>query len=282
LLTLALWTAAWAGSGAKPPAGAEAPLRLGITPAIIHDRYELIEDWRAYLQRRLGRSVQFVTRDSYAETMELLRRRRVDVAWLSPNAYVYLARLDLAHLLATPIYRGRPYSRAYLVVPATDGKTASLAQLRGKVFAYGDIESFAGYRLPRFELRQDRLDADDFFRKTVVTGSDRHVVEAVADGLADAGSVDGFVWDTLSVLQPELVRALRVAAKSPVYGFPPLVVRSDMSHAGVQAVRRVLLQMATDPEGAALLRRLNIDGFVADDPKLYDDVAKAMRAMDAP
>ncbi|MDD5248050.1 MAG: PhnD/SsuA/transferrin family substrate-binding protein [Rhodocyclaceae bacterium] len=282
LLVLPLWNAAWAGPGAKPPAAAEAPLRLGVTTAIVYDRYELIEDWRVYLQRRLQRPVQFVTRDGYAEIMELLKQKRIDVAWLSPSAYVSLQRLHRARLLATPIYQGRPYSRAYLVVAATDERTAALTQLQGKVFAYGDAESFAGYRLPRFELQQAGLEADHFFRKAFVTVFDRHVVEAVAAGLADAGMVDRFDWDTLSAIQPSLVAALRVAAMSAEYGFAPLVARSDLRAADAQALRRVLTHMAADAQGAALLRRLDIDGFVADDPRLYDSVARTLGRPGAP
>ncbi|HCE10747.1 MAG TPA: ABC transporter substrate-binding protein [Oxalobacteraceae bacterium] len=282
LLSLTLWTAAWAGPDAKAQSEFMTPLRVGITPAIIGDRYELIEDWRAYLQRRLARPVEFVPRDSCSETMSLLRQKRLDLAWLSSSAYVYLARFHLARLLATPTYKGRPFGRAYLIVQASDTKTDSLPQLEGKVFAYGDVESFAGYRFPRFELRQAGKNVNSFFRKSFVTGSDQHVVEAVSDGLADAGSLDGFIWDTLSISQPKLVEATRIVAKSPKFGLPPLAVRSDMSRDSAQALQRVFLQMAHDPEGAELLRRLNFDGFVADDPKLYESVARAMPTLDAP
>ena len=279
MLALMLWGAAWAAPGTKPPAVGAAPLRLGIPPAIVHDRYDLIEDWRAYMQRHLARPVEFIACNGYSETLNLLRQRRVDVAWISSGAYVFLARSASVRLLVTPIYRGRPYYRAYLIVPATDRETASLAQLKGKVFAYGDMDSLAGYRLPRFELRQAGKDADNFFRRSFVTGSSRHVFEAVADGLADAGSVSSFIWDTLAVVKPGLVGAVRIAAKSPEYAFPPLVVQPGMDRAEAHALQRVLMQMATDPEGAALLKRLNIDGFVAGDPRLYDSVASTMRAL---
>ena len=42
-------------------------------------------------------------------------------------------------------------------------------------------------------------------------------------------------------------------------------------------MRAVLLDMAKDPDGQALLKRLNIDGFIPGDTRLYDKVGKLLR-----
>ena len=44
-------------------------------------------------------------------------------------------------------------------------------------------------------------------------------------------------------------------------------------------MQKLLLDMAGDAEGKALLRRLNIDGFIAGSPRLYDEVARMMKAV---
>lgn len=45
---------------------ASPPIRFGVTPAIVHDQYGVLDDWRIYLeQRKLQRKVEFVSRDSY-------------------------------------------------------------------------------------------------------------------------------------------------------------------------------------------------------------------------
>jgi phosphonate transport system substrate-binding protein len=43
-------------------------------------------------------------------------------------------------------------------------------------------------------------------------------------------------------------------------------------------MRSVLLDMAKDPDGMALLKRLNIDGFIPGDTRLYDKVVRLQRA----
>ena len=50
-------------------------------------------------------------------------------------------------------------------------------------------------------------------------------------GVADAGSVDGYVWDTLAVQVPGSTTGVRVAWRSPTYGFPPIVARRSLGEA---------------------------------------------------
>jgi phosphonate transport system substrate-binding protein len=259
-------------------AQSEAPaLRFGVTPAIVHDQYGVLDDWRVYLERKLQRKVEFISRDSYRDTIDLIKEKKLDFAWVSTSPYVYLQQKRYASLLATPLYRGRPYYRAYLIVPSSDVQTTSLLQLEGKVFAYADLYSNTGYLVPRYQLRQAGRDENHFFRKTFFTWSHRKVIMAVAEGLADGGSIDSFVWDTLAVIRPELTSRTRIVAKSEEYGFPPIVANASMSRQESAAMRGALLEMSGDADGRVLLKRLNIDGFISGDARLYDRVVKLQR-----
>ena len=258
------------------------PIRFGITPAIVHDQYGVLDDWRVYLERKLQHKVEFVSRDSYRDTIDLLKQKKIDFAWVSTYPYVYLAQQRYARLLVTPLYRGRPYYCAYFIVPASDTQTTSLLQLEGKVFAFADLYSNTGYLVPRNALRQAGKDENRFFRKTFFTWSHRKVAVAVAEGLADGGSIDSFVWDTLSVIQPELTRQTRIFAKSGDYGFPPIVSSMAIGRQDSAAMRNALIGMGKDQEGSALLKKLNIDGFIPGEPRLYDDVARLRRTFGEP
>ena len=55
-------------------------------------------------------------------------------------------------------------------------------------------------------------------------------------------------------------------------------VRASVGKPEAMAMRTVLLEMAKDPDGAALLKRLNIDGFIPGDTRLYDKVVRLQRA----
>ena len=255
------------------------PIRFGLTPAIIHNQSELLSNWRDYLQKKLKRPVEFVPRDSYRETIELIKQKQIDFAWVSSYPYAYLEDKRLAQILITPLYQGRPYYCAYLIVPSTDLKTKSLLQLKGKIFAYADPYSNTGYLATRYQLHQAGEDPNQFFRKTFFTWGHQNIVEAVAQGLADAGSLDSFVWDTLSTMQPNLTDQTRIVEKSPEFGFPPIVARRTLNSTDAAAMKKTLLDMANDPEGARLLKRFNLSSFAPGDARLYDGVRTMMHTM---
>lgn len=261
----------WAAEQAR-----NSPVRVGLTPAFLHDQHGLLEEWRQYLQVKLKRPVVFIQRDSYRETMDLLRLEKLDFAWICDYPFVHLKKQ--VRLLAVPLYQGRPYYRSYLIVPATNPHTSSILQLKNMVFAFADPYSNTGYLAPRYELHKAGEDPAKFFSKTFFTWSHRKVVEAVAFGLASGGAVDSFVWDTLAVVQPELTAKTRIVSRSPEYGFPPFVAHRSVNDADYAVFQKVLIDMTTDPAGKDLLRRLNLDGFARNEAKLYDSVAQMMRA----
>lgn len=265
------------GVRAQPPLD---PITFGMTPAIVHDQYPLLDAFREYLAKHLHRPVTFISRDSYRETIDLLKHEKMDFAWVSDYPYVYLNRYHFGKLLAVPVYHGRPYYRAYLIVPASDASTRSLLDLKGKVFAYADPYSNSGYLVPRYQLRQLRENPKQFFRKTFFTWAHKKLVEAVGQSLADGAFVDSFVWDTLAVIDPAIARRTRIVARSPEYGFPPLVARFSLPREEYEAMQRVLLAMHENREGAQLLKQLNLDRFSPPDPKLYSEVEMMMLTMD--
>lgn len=255
------------------------PIRIGTTPVFLDDQVAFIGEWQAYLQQRLHRHVDFVRRGSYGEIVELLQRGQLDFAWIC--GYPYVRFKQQFRLLAVPMFRGQPLYQSYLIVPHTDSKTQTLLDLKGAVFAYSDPNSNSGWLVPQYELRRRGIDPVAFFGKSFFTWAHRKVVEAVGSGLAQGGAVDGYVWETLAVQRPELTARTRVVWKSPQYGFPPLVAHRSVPAATFARVQAALLGMNKDEAGRALLKRLNLDGFVAGDDRLFERIEANMNAIHA-
>lgn len=253
-------------------------IRIGFTPAFVHDQHALLADWRRYMEKRLGLKVEIVQRDSYRETMDLLRLKQMDFAWVCD--YPFLTLKDQVRLLAVPLYKGQPLYRSYIIVPAGNGgvSVTGLKDLKNTVFAYADPLSNTGYLYPRFAIKQLGEDPKTFFRKTFFTWSHKKVIEAVAMGIANGGAVDSYIWDTVERISPELTRRTRIVQRSPEYGFPPFVAHRDLDPELFDQVQRFLLTMHQDPEGTALLQRINLDRFISGDMHLYDGVAGMMRS----
>ena len=273
LILIALWLAA---SCLGAQAGRqERTIRFAMTPAFLHDQHALLAEWRDYLEARLNRPVEFVQRDRYRDTMDLLQQQKVDFAWICDYPYVML-RKEL-RLLAVALNEGKPTYRSYLIVPAHDRQTHSVNDLKGRVFAYADPYSNTGYLVPRFEIKQGGQDPASFFKRTFFTWSHRKAIDAVAVGLAQGAAVDSYVWDSLNKVRPDITAKTRVAWKSEEYGFPPLVAQSSVPEADFLLVQDVVMNMKNDAHGRRLLERLNLSGFIAGSPKLYDRVTEMMR-----
>lgn len=247
-------------------------LRIGLTPVFLDDQVSFLGKWRAWLEQKLGRSVVFVQRGNYREIIDLLRSGKIDFAWLC--GYPYIRHRHEFRLVAVPLWRNQPLYQSYLIVPSDDNRTKTIADLRGKVFAYSDPDSNSGYLYPQYALTMLGEKPSIFFSRTFFTWAHRKVVEAVGVGLADGGAVDGYVWDTLAEVRPDLTAATRIIDRSPLLGYPPFVARGDIPAKELEQFRQVLLGMADDPKGSELLGRLRLDGFVSGSPGLFDGIAQ--------
>jgi len=88
--------------------------------------------------------------------------------------------------------------------------------------------------------------AESFFSRAIFTFGHRNVVRAVADGLVRSGSVDGYVWEALAVIEP------------------------------AQALQTALMALETTEEGRQALASLQLDGFLHAPADLFDGIAARM------
>lgn len=259
-------------------ASSEKTYRIGLTAVILTDQTSFLKEWQDYLSNSLQRPVQFIQRQTYEEVTDLLLGGDLDAAWIC--GFPYVRNREQLKLLAVPLFNGEPLYRSYLIVPTTDSVSQGIVDLKGKVFAYSDPNSNSGFLYPQVSMIREGLEPKHFFSKTFFAWAHRDVVKAVVDGVAQGGAVDGYVWETLSRHEPALTAGTRLVSKSPLFGFPPLVVRRDISPANFSALRNALLKMASVTEGRRLLQRLNLDGFTEGEDSLYDGVAESVRILE--
>jgi phosphonate transport system substrate-binding protein len=274
-MSIAAGTAAAALAGCAPAAVVDAaPERFGLTPVFLTSDLEMLELLGTYLEKATGRPVELVTRRTYQEISALLLSRQLDGAWIcSPPFITYEAELEL---LAVPVWNGRPLYRSYLIADA-GGKASALEELAGDIHAFSDPDSNSGYVATAAELAADGLKPEQFFRRTIFTYGHRNVVRAVASGLAQSGSVDGYVYEVLKDVEPALIARTRVVRASPWFGFPPIAgPRAAAGEGRRDSLRQALLAAHEDELGRALLASLRLDAFADEPPALFDAVAANM------
>lgn len=256
-----------------------APLRIGLTSVILADQAAFLARWSAYLSHRLDVQVSFLARDSYQAILDLLFASQLDAAWIC--GYPYVRHQKQMQLLAVPLYGGEPRYQSYLIKSRQQGLVVrGWTDVKGKVLAYSDPLSNSGWLVAQAQLGAAGLTQRDL-RKAFFAHGHRNVAEAVAAQLADVGSIDGYVWETMRVQRLAAVNQTEVVWKSEPFGFPPLVTRIPVRHPRIQGLQTALLEMDKDPEGRKLLDALNLTGFEAGAPSLYDSIARMSAAFEA-
>ena len=260
-------------------ARAAEPTVLGLTPVFLDSDLVLLQDMERELSERTGMPITLVKRRTYQEVLGMLLSGQVAAAWICGYPFVRLrAKLSL---LAVPLYRQHPLYRAYLIAGA-NLPGSGLNELRGRSHAFSDPDSNSGWLVTRHLLEERETTPEAFFSRTFFTYGHRNVVRAVSSGLADTGSVDGYVWDVLSEREPELTAATRIVERSGPYGFPPFAcLTASRESPVVTRLQAALLGLSGDTAGRTLLGTLHLDGFTAGNPGLYDGIAAMVAELPA-
>jgi len=271
LIGLAGLAAMTSSSGAD----AVSALRFGLTPVFLDNDWQLLDRLSAHIRETTGRDVDYVQRRTYKEVMALLLLGEIDAAWLC--GYPLLQHPGRLEAVAIPVWQGQPLYKAY-VIASDDRGVEDFTGLHGDIHAYSDPDSNSGHLVTVAHLLGLGARPEQFFARTFFTFGHRNVVRAVARRLAQSGSVDGYVYDTLATTEPELVARTRVVWRSDWHAFPPVVTASEAREApAVIALSQALFDIERTEAGREVLRMLQLDGFVAPEPDSFESIARLMR-----
>ena len=273
----AILTLAAACAAPMVRAQATAPFRFALTPVFLDNDAAVISALRGALASAMGQEIDLVQRRTYQEITGALLDGSVDAAWTC--GYPFLQHREELSLLGVPVWRGEPLYQSYLIVAGDDPAT-SLADLRGGAHAFSDPDSNSGFLVTASDLARMGESPEQFFSRAIFTYGHRNVVRAVAGGLSRSGSVDGYVWEVLNSVEPDLTARTRIIARSEELGFPPFVARSDrMAEPGVTACAAALQGFDQTDQGQAVLRLLFLDSVTAAEPSLFDGIAARMAVL---
>jgi phosphonate transport system substrate-binding protein len=243
------------------------PVSIGLNPLFLDSDVQLLSLLQSYLAERLGRPVQLIKRRTYQEITALLLSGQLDAAWVCDDPYVQ--HEDQLELLAVPLYQHEPLYQTYVIV-SEGSKAQSFDDIQGTIHAFSDPDSTSGFLVTRYLLTLRRTTPAQFFRTFFFTYGHRNVVRAVATGLAESGSIDGYVWDVMRKREPDLINKTRVVYRSERLGFPPIVGLKSASDVTVaRGISAAFVEMPTHPVGREILAILELDGFTRADPSLY-------------
>jgi len=249
-------------------------LTWGVTPFVTEDgaiesRYEPTV---AIVSDRLATPMQVIAGQSYADIETLLLSQQIDLAIMSPYAYVR-ARSKDPHIraVATHIADGTESYGAYILVPE-HSSVRSLSDLHGKSFGFVDKRSSSGWLFPASRLLDDGInpvtDIDGRFY-----GNHERVIRAIVSGEVDAGATYNAA---LSEGRGRIPGAnnLRVIARTERIPYDAYVIRSGFPKEAILGLQKALSSVSTrDADGRVALEPLgDINGFIRTDDAHYRSV----------
>lgn len=262
---------------AVSPASGPKPLRLAISSVLSpKDSIVYYRQLADYISYRLERPVVLIQRQSYAEVGVLLAKGGADLAFFSSGAYASLSSQNEIELLAMQQRNGVPYYRGYIIVPRAS-TAESLADLRGKTFAFSDPLSYSGYIALAYTLEKMHQTPDSFFRSYIFTYSHDKSLRAVANNVTAGAIVNSLVYDYTQLRSPELIDAVKIIGVSEAAGTEPVVVRRGLSIEQKTVLRQLFLSMHEEDSVAVILGGLHIDRFLPPQPELYDGIRTMLR-----
>ena len=160
---------------------------------------------KAYLEQKLGRPVNLIIPTNYNATVEALGNGSLDFAYLGGLTYIKAhARYNVVPL----VQRSSDLQFRSFFITSSHSSIHSLGDLKGKTFAFGDINSTSGHLMPYLEMRQAGIDPNNSL-KFRYTGSHPATAKAVESGAVDAGALDESVYTSMVAegkLDPNKVR----------------------------------------------------------------------------
>ena len=260
------------------PSGKPLTLVVGsmITPEEGYGYYRQLID---YLAAGLEKKISVRDPGNYAEVNRLLENGEADIAFVCAGPYVDGQKHFGLQLVAAPQVQGEAAYYSNLIVPAASS-ARSLADLRGRTFAFTDPLSNSGALVPKSKLMDRGETPESFFSSVMYTYGHDRSIRAVAEQLVDGAAVDSLIWDYLSSNEPELKTRVRIIERFGPYGIPPVVISPKADQEIFPRLRTLLLQMHQDPVGQKILAGMHIERFVLVDDAAYDSVRELQKRLD--
>jgi phosphonate transport system substrate-binding protein len=190
-LAVLLLVAAIAGRAAA----ARDSIRVGMVPDAGSTQVSVEEKapLRDYLAKAMGQPVELIIPTNYNATVEALGNDTLDFAYLGGLTYI---KAHARYGVVPVVQREADRQFHCLFITQSGSPIQSLRDLKGRTFAFGDINSTSGHLMPFEALQRAGIDPDKDL-KYRYTGSHPATAKAVEAGVVEAGAIDESVFQAM-------------------------------------------------------------------------------------
>ena len=250
-------------------------------------RIELVQD---YLENATGVPVKIYQAGDYNSIIQALSTGQIDISSMGAGSYsnVYAQIGEGAEPILVRRDTNGESGYYSTIVVKSDSPYYSIEDLEGVTLAFVDFNSTSGYIYPRWAMRQQGIDPDEFFGKVALAGGHLQAIMALENGqfvatvvAANSGNPQsGYANGTLrrlarrGMIDHEDYRIIWHAGPIPN---SPYVIRSDLPQELRDLVKGAIAAMPYDaPEAHSGMARLPGSDYRAVNREFFDSII-AMR-----
>jgi ABC-type phosphate/phosphonate transport system substrate-binding protein len=229
--------------------------------------------------------MDFVLFSNYERQVELLLKRQIDIAWNTPLAHVRVQQKAKGSSLSLAMRDSDRDFHARIIIRA-DSQIGDLNDLQGKTLAVGSCDSTQARILPLHFLRQQGVDLsrvkllkfDTDVGKHGDTGtSELDVLEALADGRAEAGAIGDLVWINEQAAGHVDTNLIQSFWTTPPFDHCMFDALPDLDPGKLDRFKRALFGMQWDvPEHRRLLELEGLKAWMPPRETGYDSLRAAL------
>ena len=258
------------------PAPAEAPVKQDLVMGFVPSQTSSIVQTNAdllgqYLSQKTGYNITPRVLTSYAAVTEGMTSNNVDIGWVGPLDYVIAHQINGAEAVTKSVRNGLPSYKAFIIVNV-NSNINSIADLKGKKFAFGDPLSTSSNLYPRYLMKKNGLNPDSDV-KGVNISNQTQISVTVCQGTVDAGAIydDARKNKGADTSCPGILTKTKVLATSDPIPGDPQMIRHNLNSGQKKKLRDAMIAMGSDPTIQPALKALyTIDSLVPAQDSDYD------------
>jgi phosphonate transport system substrate-binding protein len=284
LLGLLSWVSACkkgASEDSSAPSGESFDSTRPISIAFVPSRdtqkvMESAEPIAKALSAAIGRRVKASIPVSYAVVIEGIGAKTIDCAFMPSLAFVLARKHYGVEPLLIVLRKGEKTYRGQIVGPA--GKFKSLADLKGKKFAFTDASSASGHLFAKALLLKNGINPDTDFKPAMFAGGHDKVLFAILQGSVEAGATFDDARNLLESRYPDIRDRITVIAYTDPIPNDNVSCGKHIPADLQNKIKTVLVDYSHTDEGKKVLFDLyEIDGFAEPEPGEYAPVEEAAK-----
>jgi phosphonate transport system substrate-binding protein len=283
LALVALAVGACSTLAEKPLGSKERPLKMATVPFLETQRLVTgMKSFGDYINKETGLFVEGDVPTSYAAVVEAMCANKVDIAWVSPLAYLLARQKCGADMQLTSINSQGKTTYHGIIIARTASDIKDINDLRGKRFAWVDATSTSGYLYPRALLADKGINPDKDLGQQIAAGSHDKVVIAVMNNQVDAGAIYDDARTVKAVVDqyPKVGEETRIVGQTEEIPNDGVAFRKDLPADVTKKVKDALLKLSSTEEGKKVFRdAIGTTGVSATTDDAYNPVRRAAQVL---